>query len=209
QARLWWRVEEIQHERAIGKTDSSGVRADRFEQETFLRFALILIDVLLRDLVQRRQKFYTNDAPKRIVGGHQQRTSFTRAQVDEGIIAEVETVLVARRALLQSVEHLVKCCRLCGLVRRMEHAQQPVAPSHGAASSVDAVIPVVVGIAVALPQTLRSGIARELPPHSEESAGRGEVSLVGGSIPPPLPRGLQDANLWRRIHAIKITNAQS
>src|ERR1700676_3524015 len=88
-SRLWQRVEEINHQRASGKGERRGVGADRFERETFLRYVLVLPQILLRDLMQRGKKFHADDSAKGVVRSHQQRASFSRAKIDEGEVAEV------------------------------------------------------------------------------------------------------------------------
>src|SRR5271165_798230 len=82
----------------------------------------------------------------------------------------------------------------------MKHTQEPVAPAHGAARRIHAIVPVVVGVSEALPQPFRSGIPDELPEHSQKAPRRGPVAFVRGSIPPPLPDGCDHADLRRRIH---------
>ena len=90
-------IEEINHERVIGKREGRSIGAERFEREAFLRSALVLSQILLRDLMQGWKKFDSYDAAKGIIRRHQQSASFSRAQIDEGEVAEVENRLVRDR----------------------------------------------------------------------------------------------------------------
>ena len=63
----------------------------------------------------------------------------------------------------QIVEHLVETARVRSADMENETPQQSIAPAHGGAGRVDAIFPVVVGVAIALAQTRGSGIADELP----------------------------------------------
>src|ERR1700733_7171716 len=102
---------------------------------------------------------------------------------------------------LQRVEHLVKGCGFGGLIGGMEHSQQSIPPSDCSAGGIDAVIPVVVGVAVTLPQTLWRRVSDELPQNARQSPGCAEVSLVASSVIPPGPRSFKDADLRKRIHS--------
>src|ERR1700730_10961771 len=85
--RKW--IEEVEHRRLGRKRELSRVRANRFQRETLLRLASILLQIFLRDLMQRRQKFHTHDAAKGIIRRHQQRASFARSQIDEDEVAKL------------------------------------------------------------------------------------------------------------------------
>src|ERR1700728_4426187 len=191
------RIEEKNHKRIVGKGEFGRVGADRLERETFLRVASVLAQVLLRDLVQTGEKFHAYDAAERIVRRHQQGASLAGSEIDESEVAEVKNGLVGSRRFLQRVEHLVKRRRFGWLICGMEHAQQSIAPSHGSAGGVDPVLPVVVGISVALPQTLRSGVAHELPKHPQKAASREPVALIGGAVLPPARPSPQHADFSR------------
>src|SRR5271168_4342567 len=91
QPRLRKRVEQIEHGWLVRKSELSRIRADRFQREALLRFASVLTEVLLSRLMQRGQEFHAHDAAKRIIRSHQQRASFSRAEVDEDEVVKVRT----------------------------------------------------------------------------------------------------------------------
>src|SRR6266436_3637660 len=88
QPRLWKRIEQKEHHRLGGKRKLSRIRADRFQREALLRFASILAQILLSSLMQRWQKFYSDDTAKGILRRHQQGASFARSQIDEDEVAK-------------------------------------------------------------------------------------------------------------------------
>src|SRR5271166_2131274 len=55
QSGLWKRIEEINNEWSVRKLKRRSIRADRFEREASLRFALIAADVLARDGIERSE----------------------------------------------------------------------------------------------------------------------------------------------------------
>src|SRR5882757_2740579 len=153
QSRLWKWIEEIEHDGLGREGELSRVAANCFEREALLRFASVLGEVLLRSLMQCRQKFNAHDAAKGIIRRHQQRASFARAEIDEDEVAKVGVSLFT-----QSFEHLVKQASFCRLIRRVEDSEKAIAPTYSGAGGVDAVIPIVVSIAVALTPPLWSGV---------------------------------------------------
>src|SRR5437660_367323 len=105
-------IKEIHHKRLVGKRKRCSILAYRLKRKAFLGFALVLTQVLLRDLVKGRQKLHTDDPAEGIVRRHQQGAPFARAKIDEGEVAEVESGLVGRWGRPQRVEHLMKRCWL-------------------------------------------------------------------------------------------------
>src|ERR1700676_676444 len=93
-SRFGERIEEKKHERLLGKLECGRVAADRLQPETFLRFALVLPQVLLCDVMQGQKEFHSNDPAEGIVRCHQERTSFSGTEIDEGEVAEVEYSLI-------------------------------------------------------------------------------------------------------------------
>src|ERR1051326_1271922 len=59
------------------------------------------------------------------------------------------------------------------LIGRVEHAQQAIAPANGGAGGVDAIVPIVIDIAVALAAARGKRIEGELP---EKCEGAGDSS---------------------------------
>src|SRR5258708_15231500 len=181
QPRFRKRIEKIKDRWLERKRELSRIRADRFQREALLRFASILAQILLRSLMQRRQKLHAHDAAKGIVRSHQQRASFAGAQIDKD-----EVVKVRVASLTQSVEHFVEQCGLGWLVRRVESAEQAIAPTNSRTGRVDAMLPIKVSIAVALATAFRSRVANDFPQRCEKLPRRLAAAFARGDILPPL-----------------------
>src|ERR1700690_1289733 len=112
---------------------------------------------------------------------------------------------------LKTIEHLVKQRRLSGLIRRVEQTEQPIAPADGRAGRVDAVVPVVLGIAVTLSQARRCGVAHKFPQSRQQPKGRGEPTLACRSIAPIAPTRFENAEMIgrRRIHHERLKSSSS
>ncbi len=108
QSRLGQRIEQVEQGWLGRKDKFSGVAAKGLQGEALLRIALVFADVFLSHAMQFRQKFDSDDAAERVVGGHEQSSSLARADVDEGEITEVE---------VQACQHFVKQRRIGRLVR--------------------------------------------------------------------------------------------
>src|SRR5580704_294232 len=192
QPRLWKWIKKIHHRWFVRKRELSSIAAGRFQREALLRFASILADVLLSSPMQRRQKLHSHNAAKGIVRSHQQRSSFPRSQIDEDEVMKVGTALLTQRP-----NHFVEQGSFRRLIRRVEDSQQAVAPAYCRARRVDAMLPIIVSVAVALASPLRSGVARELPQRSQQLPRSGEVAFTPGNVIPPLPRRARQADSGR------------
>src|SRR5258708_9014164 len=103
QSRLWKWIEEIEHDRLGWKRELSRIAANCFQREALLRCASVLAEILLRSLMQRRQKLHAHNAAKGIVRRHQQRASRARPDIDED-----EVMKIPMSFCTQSLDHLVK-----------------------------------------------------------------------------------------------------
>jgi len=158
QSGFWKWIEEIEYGGSRRKIELSCVRANRLECEAFLRVAPILAKILHGNIMERGQEFYSDDAKERIVGRHQKRAPLARAEIDEDEVTKIQVCL-----LMQSIKHLAKQSCFGGLIRRMEDAEQTVAPAYRCACRVDSMFPIKFGVAVALTAALRSRVADEVP----------------------------------------------
>src|SRR5208283_1251938 len=79
--RKW--IEEKQHDRLGRKGELSCIAANRLDRKTLLRLTPILRNVFLCCAIEPRQEFHAYNAPKGIIGSHQQRSSLARTKIDE------------------------------------------------------------------------------------------------------------------------------
>jgi len=194
----WKRIEKKDHGRLVRKTKLSRIRANRLQRKALLPFAFILAKILPGSPMQLRQKFHANDSSKRIIRRHQQSASFSRSKIDEGEVSKVQLTLLA-----QSLDHFVKENRLRRLIRRVEHSKQPLTPTDNCARRIDAMLPIVVRIAITLAPALWSGIANELPERAQQLPCSREAPLTRSDVLPPPPRGARhtDCGLIGSINA--------
>src|SRR6476660_2641003 len=67
----------------------------------------------------------------------------------------------------------------------MKNAQQPVTPSNSSAGCIDAVIPVVLDVAIAATTLLGRRLAKKSPESRCELASSGRCADLGGTLSPP------------------------
>ena len=107
--------------------------------------------------IQRRQQFHAHDAAKGIIGSHQQRPSFARAEIDEDEFAKIEARLLRYRPRsFRGTERIPSVDTASGKIPASDRAN----PRR--ARGVDAMLPIVFRIAIALPSPLRSRVANKL-----------------------------------------------
>src|SRR5260370_29140791 len=88
--------------------------------------------------------------------------------------------------LMKSFKHHVEQCWFCRLIRRVEDPKQTVAPIYSRARRVDAMLPIIVSIAVTLTTSLWSRIACELPQRKQKCSRGCDATLLASNILPPL-----------------------
>src|SRR5262249_37804399 len=86
---------------------------------------------------------------------------------------------------LERLQHLAEQVRLCWLIGRMKYAEQPISPRDGSAGRIDAVVPIVVCVAVALPQSFGRGIAGEIPQRRSQGSGGAKATMPRSFLRPP------------------------
>src|ERR1022692_235400 len=185
-------IEEVEHSWLGRKRKLSRIAAGRLERKALLRLAPVLVEILLSSSVQRGQKLHTQDTAKGIVRCHQESSSFARSQIDEDEVSKVRMILLS-----QGLEHFAEKIGFRGLIRRVKNSKQAVAPADRRAGGVDALLPIVFSVAVALAPVLRSGVASELPQRNQQSAGGCETAFAPSHVIPPAPRRTRQADLRR------------
>src|SRR6266498_5751222 len=125
---LGQRVEHEDYQRLRREGKRRGVSPQGFNRLALHALLRELANVVFRNRVELRQKLYADDSPERIFRRHQQRTTLSRADVNEGELAVVNA---------KAVQHLLKQIRLDGLVRRIQQANEPCFPADIGARGVN------------------------------------------------------------------------
>src|SRR6185437_7979583 len=131
--------------------------------------------------MQGGEKLYANNTVEWIVRGHQKHASFARAHIDEGKFLKIN---------LQAGHHLREKSGLGGLVTGMKLSQQALAPAHGRTGGVDAVVPVIFRIAIALAALRGHGLPEKFSDAAEETPGSRPGSIARPVLfPAPMHSG--------------------
>src|ERR1035437_7094360 len=137
---------------------------------------MVRANILLCRAMQFGNQLHSYNPPKWILRSQQLRSSLAGTEIDEGEFIELDG---------QTRHHLPKQCRIGRLIGRMKHSQQPRAPSHRAAGRVDAMLPVVLHVAVALPPALGRRLAHKAPQIAYQQRSRAGSALLPRLLAPP------------------------
>ena len=148
--------------------------------------------------MQSGKQFYANDAAERIVRGHQKHAPFARAHIDEGKFLKIN---------FQARHHLLEKRGLGGLVAGVKLSQQTLAPAHGGAGGVDAMVPVIFRIAIALAALRGHGLPQKFSDAAAETPGSRPESIARPVVfPAPMDGGEEVRSLrqgqWLQVAAL-------
>src|SRR5260370_39298978 len=126
--------------------------------------------------MQLRNQLHSYNPLKWILRGHQQRSSLAGTEIDEGELFELDG---------EARHYLLKQSRVGRLIRGMKQSQQPRAPAHRAAGRIDAMLPVVLHVTIALASTLGHRLAHKSAQISDQQGNCARGALLARLFSPP------------------------